>query len=305
MKALPIISTLYCNKVIYVYLFNIIVAMSSGRRERVVISCVTFETVKVAEPVKFYDATKVHLIHYIRDPDSDQGKTYAEFYDRVCEIINENATTPVEIIDYKENVNDFTAMLKTILQIIENENRNEEPADIFVNISAGTSEYAAAAAIASMMMPGTIPFSVRTEEYQVKNVKNVFYDMNKPIGLTKSVKDPKRLPKYSMPIPDRNLVLGLKILDRMNKSRRPPKGPEMIDALKKHNLWRRDAEEDTSKNEHDAKVKMARSDSVYYYRDYISKWLSEGWVYKDTFKKRYFLTDKGEIILGTFYCEIE
>ena len=279
--------------------------MASGRRERIVVSCVTFETVKVTEPIKFYDATKVHLIHYIRDPETPKGDIYTEFYQRVCEIINENATAPVEIISHRENVNDFTAMLRTILQIIEEENRKEEPADIFVNISAGTSEYAAAAAIASMMMPGTIPFSVRTEEYQVKNVRNVFYEKDKPIGLTKSVKDPKRLPKYSMPIPDRNLVLGLKILNKMNKSKRPPRGPEMIAALKKHNLWRRDVEEDTSKNEHDAKAKMARSDSVYYYRDYISKWFSEGWIYRDTFKKRYFLTERGEIVLGTFYCDIE
>jgi len=276
--------------------------MVSGRRERVVISCVTFETVKIAEPIKFYDATKVHLIHYTRDPESLNGKIYTEFHDRVCEMINENATTPIAILSHNENVNDFTAMLRMVLQIMEEENEKEEPADIFINISAGTSEYAAAAAIASMMVPGTIPFSVRTDEYQVNNVRDVFYDENGPVGLTRSVRDPQRLPKYSMPIPDRNLVLGLRILNEMNKNKRPSKGPMMIGALKEHSLWRRESEEYALKNEHDAQIKTARSDSVYYYRDYISRWLSEGWVYKDNFKKKYFLTDKGEIVLGTFYC---
>jgi hypothetical protein len=278
--------------------------MASGRRERVVIACVTFETVKITDPIRFYDATKVHLVHYIRDPETRKGDIYAEFYQRVCDLIREDATAPIEIIAHKENVNDFTAMLRTILLIIEEEHQKEEPADIFVNISAGTSEYAAAAAFASMMMPGTIPFSVRTDEYQVENVRDVFYNNNKPVGQSKSVRDPRRLPKYSMPIPDKNLVLGLKILNDINKNRRPSKGPDVIKVLKERNLWRRETEDDDSKNEHDAKVKMARSDSVYYYRDYIAKWLSEGWVYRDEFKKRYFLTEKGEIVLGTFYHDL-
>lgn len=279
--------------------------MESGRRERIMISCVTFETVKITDPIKFYDPTKVHLIHYVRDPSSEKGKIYTEFYDRVCEIIKENAAAPIEIIEHIEKVNDFTAMLRAVLQIIEKERSNEEPSDIFVNISAGTSEFAAAAAIASMMMPGTIPFSVRTIEYKVKNVKDTFYENGKPIGQSRSVKDPKCLPKYTMPIPDRNLVLGLRILDDMNTKKRLPKGPDMIKILKEKDLWRRETEEDTSKNEHDAKAKVTRSDSVYYFRDYISKWLSEDWVYKDEFKKRYFLTDKGKIVLGTFYCELK
>lgn len=277
--------------------------MGSGRRERIMISCVTFETVKITDPVKFYDATKVHLIHYVRDPESDNGKIYTEFYNRVCELIRENATSPVEIVDHRENVNDFTAMLRTVLQIIEAENKNDEPLDIFVNISAGTSEYAAAAAIASMMMPGTIPFSVRTIDYQVKDVRGTFYENSKPVGLTRSVQNPKCLPKYTMPIPDKNVVLGLKLLDDMNKNKRLPKGPEIIKVLKERDLWRRETAESSSDSNH-FKNNISRSDSVYYYRDYISKWLSHGWVYRDDFKKRYFLTEKGEIILDTFYCDL-
>ena len=277
--------------------------MVSGRRARVMISCVTFETVKITDPIKFYETTKVHLIHYVREPESPNGKIYKDFYERVCEIINYNSDGQTNIVEHLENVNDFTAMLRIVLQIIEEENRNKEPSDIFINISAGTSEYAAAAAIASMMVPGTISFSVRTEEYQVKNVRATFYENYKPIGLTKAVKNPKRLPKYSMPIPDRNLVLGLKILNDMNESRKSTKGPEVIRNLKEHCLWRRDNDTDVVKNDYDSKIKMAKSDSVYYYRDYVSKWLSNGWVYKDDFRKRYLLTENGKIVLDTFYCE--
>jgi len=275
--------------------------MASGRRERIVISCVTFETVKISDPIKFYEATKVHLIHYVKDASSEDGKIYTEFYRRVCELIKENATAPVEIIGHTENVNDFTAMLRTVLRIIEEENCSDEPPDIFVNISAGTSEYAAAAAIASMMMPGTIPFSVSTIEYQVKDVKETFYNDDKPVGLTKSVRSPKVLPKYSMPIPDKNVVLGLSILDHMNKKKLPTKGPDVIRALREKGLWRRECGEIVLDNH--GKMKITRSDSVYYFRDFIDKWLSNGWVYRDDFKKRYFITDEGRTVLDTFYCK--
>jgi hypothetical protein len=275
--------------------------MGSGRRERIVISCVTFETVKITDPINFYDATKVHLIHYVKDPSSDNGKIYIEFCERVCEMILENATIPVEIIRHMENVNDFTTMLRTVLCIIEEENQKDEPSDIFINISAGTSEYAAAAAIASMMMPGTIPFSVSTVDYQVKNVKETFYENDKPVGLTKSVRDPKCLPKYSVSIPDRNVVQGLRILDEMNKKKLSTKGPDVIRVLKESDLWRRDSGEITF--DYRGMTKITRSDSVYYFRDFVDKWISNGWVYRDEFRKRYFLTDEGKIILDTFYCE--
>lgn len=275
--------------------------MSSGRRERIIISCVTFETVKITDPVKFYDATKVHLIHYVRDPLSESGKIYTEFFERVCEIILENATIPVEIISHVENVNDFTSMLRTVLCIIEEENQKDEFPDVFVNISAGTSEFSAAAAIASMMMPGTIPFSVSTTDYQVKNVREIFYDEETPVGLTKSVRNPKCLPKYSVQIPDRNVVLGLRILNEMNKKKLSTKGPDVIRALRESGLWRREAGEINLDNH--GKIKITRSDSVYYFRDFVDKWLSEGWVYRDEFRKRYFLTNEGKIVLDTFYCD--
>ena len=268
--------------------------MLSGRRERIAISCVTFETTKITDPIKFYEATKVHLIHYVRDPNTENGRIYTDFYKRVCEIIETNSKNPIKIIEHVENVNDFTTMLRTVLSIIEEENSKIEPSDIFVNISAGTSEYAAAAAIASMMTEGTIPFSVATDTYKIRGTKKIretFYEDNKPVGLTLTVREPKRLPRYSIPIPDKNLIMGLKLLNDMNEKRQSPRGSSMIKKLKEEGLWRRDSGEFTMGISSNEKLKEARSDSVYYHRDYISKWQKNGWIYKDEFKKRYFLTE--------------
>ena len=265
----------------------------TGRRERPIISCVTFDTIKVSDPVKLYDATKVHLIHYIFDPTSEKGKIYQKFYDRVCYLIREKSQN-IPIIEHNANVTNFTEMLKTVYGIIENEYDLNPSSDVFVNISAGSSEYAAAAAIASMMFPGTIPFSVATDKYQVEETDIYFNKEGNPVGLAKSVKEPKVIPKYQVNSPDEKLVLGLKILNCLNDSGTPPKGPIMIYLLKKNKLWRRGEFPEESRN---------RSEAVYYQRDFVNLWLSENWIYKDKYTKKYYLTECGMIVLKTFYVD--
>ncbi|MCL2712055.1 MAG: DUF6293 family protein [Methanomassiliicoccaceae archaeon] len=280
--------------------------MASGKRERIMISCVTFETVKITEPVRFYDIDRVHLIHYIRDPKSYDGTVYQEFFDEVCKIIKKNSDNRTEIKEYEEKISRFLPMLKLILNIIEKEFASNASADIYVNISAGTSEYTAAAVVAAMMNPSVIPFSVSTDEYTVKDdmIRNAYYRNGVPVGLTESIFEPMMMPKYNMPMPDRNLVLGLRILNDLNKIKRNSKGPEVIMKLKENGLWRRSDDNDiTSDNKGNKQYDTSpeKSDSVHYHRDFVSKWLLNEWIIKDDFRKRYYLTDEGKRIVETFY----
>jgi len=273
--------------------------MATKKRERVMISCVTFETVKITEPIKFYDVNKVHLIHYIKNPGSDTGTVYREFYDEVCRLIGKNSDNRIEIEEHEERVSQFLPMLRLIMKIIEKELNSEEPVDLYINISAGTSEYTAAAVIASMMNSDVIPFSVGTDEYTVRDdkVRDAFYRDGMPVGLTEKVFEPTIMPKYSMPMPEKNLVLGLRVLNEMIKAKHNAKGPNVIKNLKEQGLWRRfDVEYDKHGN-----PKPEKGDSVYYHRDYVEKWLSKGWVEKDDFYKRYILTEEGKKIVDTFY----
>ena len=142
--------------------------MGSGKKNRIMIACVTFETTKITEPVKFYESNRVHIIHYVKDPHDPKSRVYVDFYEQVCKLIEVDGSRTVEIVEHNEKVNDFTIMLRTVLNIIREEKDCSEDCDIYVNISSGSSEYAAASAIASMMNPGTIPFSVSTKEYTVQ-----------------------------------------------------------------------------------------------------------------------------------------
>ena len=158
------------------------------------IACVTFETVKITDPIKFYDIDKAHLIHYVKDPKSERGIVYQEFYDQVCRLIKEDSDNVTEIKEHVEKVSQFLPMLKLVIKIIEDELTSDEPTDLYVNISAGTSEYTAAAVIASMMKPEVIPFSVGTERYTVEDyddIRRAYYtDDMVPVGLTKTVFEP-------------------------------------------------------------------------------------------------------------------
>ena len=50
--------------------------LPSGRKKRIMVACVTFETSKVVEPALYYEINKAHIIHYVKDPDSESGKIY-------------------------------------------------------------------------------------------------------------------------------------------------------------------------------------------------------------------------------------
>lgn len=273
--------------------------LTTGRKERIMIACVTFETTKVTDPVKFYESTRVHIIHFAQELPTSEFNIYEDFYNRVCEIINDESNNSTEIINHNEKVSDFTVMLRTILNIIKMERIGCEDCDIYVNISAGSSEYAAAAAIASMMSPGTIPFSVNTETYTIigeDDLKKAYYRNEKPVGLTKTVRSPKTLPCYSIEMPMEHLVRALRILNERNAKKLPVSSGKMSPVLKDAGIWYRESK-GIGRSDH------RQSDAVNYHRDFVTKWIDLGWVKKDELRKRFIVTEKGKNVIDTFHVD--
>ena len=271
--------------------------MTSGRKERVVISCVTFETVKITDPVRFYDATRAHIIHYIREGlDESRARIFHDFYDRVCGIIRDSGRD-VEIIEHNEVVSDFSIMLRTILSIIDSEQRNGD-CDIYVNISAGSSEYAAAATIASMMSKGVTPFTVGTGKFTIseeEDIKRMYYVDDVPVGLTSTTREPKILPVYVIERPPEHLVRGLRVLKEEIDRKRSTSSARMGPIFIEKGIWIRDGKvpKDREKN----------SFALNYHRDFMKKWMELGWVVKDELRNKDVITEKGMNVLNTFYVD--
>ncbi|MBO5599715.1 MAG: hypothetical protein J5897_01580, partial [Candidatus Methanomethylophilus sp.] len=84
----------------------------------VVIACVSFETAMIVEPAVDYGADEIHLFHYIRDPDTDNGRIYTEFYREVCSQISEKLPR-VKIVEHDADpIYDFQLMFRDLLEVI-------------------------------------------------------------------------------------------------------------------------------------------------------------------------------------------
>ncbi len=273
--------------------------MVSGKKDRVVISCVTFEVAKIVEPVEYYEATRVHLLNT-----SSEGSIYREFLDEVCRRIGEYSkrTQIVRHItqwdgdSYDFKVSDFGSVMREVLCIIQGEieQHGENNVEIYVNISAGTSEYSAASLIASMMYHDqTIPFTVSTEEYTVSGdkVREVYFRDGVPVGQALHCHDPKALSTYRIDKPDRDKVLALGVMrDQIEKG--DSCAAKMMQILNEKGLF-----EDYSRKEYNNKPEQ--KDIMRYQRNYIDFWLDNRWVEKQS-KRKYRVTELGEEVLSIF-----
>ena len=260
--------------------------MSSGRKERILISCVSFEVAKIVDPAIYYEATRVHLIHYGKE------EVYQEFYDEVVKRLDEGLPKAT-VIEYGDDpIFDFERMMNLVLRIIRVEQKEYPSADIYVNISAGPSEYCAASLIASMMMKNITPFNVSSEKYQVplSKIKDVFYEDGRPIGMTKTTREPNAFSTYAIQKPDEKLVLGLGLLDEQMANKRPTSAPVMIPLLAENGLI------DYTKTDFG---KPDQKSTMNYQRNFIDRWLSNGWVEKVS-KREMMITDEGRTILDVF-----
>lgn len=260
--------------------------MSSGRKERVLISCVSFEVAKIVNPAVHYEATKVHLIHYGRG-------IYQEFYDEVQRRIREELPR-AEIIEHSDDpIFSFERMMNLVLRIIRREQKaNKNFVEIYVNTSAGPSEYCAASLIASMMMEGTTPFNVSSAGYQISDdkVRELYFEEGRPVGMAKATNDPTAFSTYAIKRPDEKLVLGLGILNERIESRKPASAPAMIPLLAENGLMTY------------TKVNSGKPDqksTMSYQRNFVDRWLENGWTEKVS-KREMRITPEGRTILDVF-----
>ena len=287
------------------------------KKERIVIACVTFDTVKITKPIEYYTPTNVYLIHDIRD--KNPKNIFKEFLNEVERIISNMGNGSIKTTPVNAKVTNFNIMLRTVLEIIEKEHRIDYKKEIYVNISSGSNEYAAAATVASMMNDYVFPFSVRTERYRVKDdesqysIRNIYYEnQTKPIGLAESVysqNEKMELQKVNIEMPPEYLVRGLRILYEKSISNIYPKSGVMIKLLKDSNLWLRtyktlnlnhNGQIETIPKESKNQKKQRQVDTVYYHRDFIDKWQKRKWVERDEYGKLV-VTTLGKITLETFH----
>lgn len=267
--------------------------MPVRKRDKVMVACVTFETVMVVDPLLKERPDRVHLIHYVKDANDPSLKVYQEFYDEVCRMILSSAPD-MEIVEHRTKVYDYQEMLRNVLNILLSESKAES--DIWINVSSGTPEYSAASTVAAMMVPGTVPFTVGTRAYTTSedDIRKLYYRGGRPLGLTAETYDLKPMSTYKIDIPDEDLVRCLRGILMMSKKSIPPR-LLCINHLKELGLWSFVPDGNKGKTDEKQKEKM------YFGRHYLTPWVSKGWVEKSG--KTYRITPLGEKVADTFYTQ--
>ena len=265
----------------------------TGKRITSVISCTTMETVRVSDPAIFYEADRLHII-YMAPDGSDKKDFYESVVDEIERKVREKRD--VEVIRHNSTVYRFNVMLRLINDIIKHE-RDEfgEFVHIYLNISSGTSEFAAAAMCAGMMNKDCIPFSVAVKEHTILFDK--FLEMassdGHPVGDAKSVYRPKMIETFNFEPPDEDLVRYLLFFDSLEG--RPYTTGNIIKLLEANDIWRYRPTKTKEPGKNAA--------SVQYNRVVLTPLIERGWLRNGPSKNRWVVTPSGKAILDIFTDE--
>ena len=265
-------------------------------KRRVMICCVTFETVKVVKPIADIGAERVHIIHTSSDDTEGPKVVYKEFYDEVFRQLVGMGIKEDQIIEENIPVFRFKEVLGQIVEIMTRERKDGN--DVYINVSAGSSEYAAAATIAAMMVEGVQAFTVHTREYSIsteKEIRSAYFSKGKPVGQSKKVAEPVVLPTFPIDMPSRELVVALRIFKEKKDAGKSTTYNAMIEALEAAGIW--DYKPDGKKNEEQAK-------KMYYSRHFIDGWIKLGWITGKSGRGRDIeITESGKNVTDIFYME--
>ena len=269
---------------------------TSGKKEVVVICCLTTEVVKVVEPVKFYEATRVHIISHLNpDGNNPDDKFFSAFLNEAKRQIKEYNATEV-IVNYA-NILDYQDMLRTIIGIVAEENTRDDASILYVNISSGTPEYIAGAMLAATQNSDLIAFSVRSEAWSMglDQTMDAYTVEGRPTGRTSEVSEPTMVMTFGPEVPNDRHVACLEVFRTQEADNRHLNFNEIIEALKEKGIW------DYSPEIKKTRTDDAQKERMFLRRNYISPLLDRGWVVENRYKRNKFdLTTKGEAIVEIY-----
>lgn len=254
--------------------------MPAKRNLRIVISCVSFETVKVVKPIEYFKADKAYLLCLL------EKEIYRQFVREVELQLNE-LNIESECISTK--IYDFAPVLKELIQLIRKE--KDEGNLVYVNVAAGPNSYAAAAMVACMMEKAT-PFFVGTKDFTLK--PKAFFVKGKPVGLSKEVKPPSELTTFHMISPNEKVAKALGIWKVRKDVGKVTTDTAIIGDLEKEGLMKNVYEKAAT-----GKKKVSQKAKMQYRRGFLDKWLGEKWV-EPVGRGKYEITEDGRVVVEVF-----
>lgn len=293
----------------------------SGKVDLVMVACVAREVTMIVQPALFYNVSRIHILNFVSEKDgSEAGRKRADVYktirDEVCRRLREEG---IEVIMHDSNPTyRFSEMMQKVFWILSKE--KERRSTVFINISGGTNEYAAAAAIAGNMFDNTRLFNVGAKN-SVESAEQLRESVTKDgriVGTTYEVWDPYSIKGFRIEPPDHRLLEALSVFADVPVEKRA--NTRIVHELIEKGIWKgldegapRDRKiEGTSlevfdeikgrATNRDLYQKRRNSESVRYQKMFVDKWKTKGWIKQDDRygSRKYDLTEEGKMNLKIF-----
>ncbi|MBR2254966.1 MAG: hypothetical protein IJ856_04005 [Candidatus Methanomethylophilaceae archaeon] len=260
--------------------------MSSGRRQSVVIFCVSaFDRLYLA-PIRHYDPDSVHVFVGIRDDilSSLEREMYASSKERIlCDDVTEHH---VDTSDYNEILGKMIEILKGL------DAEYGEDLDVFINISSGTPEFSAAGLFVSMLSKQATSFRVDAEcKMSRDEMTKIISTLNEHMSVLK----PERVTGLKNDSPDEEMVAFLKVVSDILLITKYPKYRLIIEKLKEEGAW----SYDPGKKSGYGRTSLEEKEERYLKRHYIATALEKQWLERPT-QNTMKITDSGKAYISVY-----
>jgi len=264
--------------------------MSSGRRESVMLFCISPISKVYLEPIGHYEPDIIHV--FVDNRDSPLSELSRKVYGSSV-----SGISCTKIIEHEVDVSDYNEVLGYIIDIMNGLGREYgSDLDIFINISSGTPEFSAAAMFASMLSKNAVAFKVETDLGMTAE------EIGKIIGgidASVRVSEPERVSGLRNDSPDQEMIVFLGIVDKLLRESRYPKYRRIIDGLKDAGEWSYDPDRKSGYG----RTSLEEKEERYLKRHYIAIALENGWLEKPS-DRTIRLTDSGRAYLSVYRPEI-
>lgn len=240
--------------------------MSSGKRISVLVFCISPVKELYLGPVEHYEPD---LIYALVDPgDGNTEKFQRDQYDSLkkefkCRDIN----------DLSVDTRDYNEVLATLVDLKKSLNSQfGDRLDLFMNISSGTNEYAAAAMFASMLPEPSTAFRVDVSDSRLsyETISGISGTLSDSLDFS----EPEKYPVHTQQNPDEEMAAFLSIMKALLTVSRSPRRSDVIDQLKAAGFWSYDPQRKTNSGRSDLDDK----ENMYLKRHYIDPAVKNGWL---------------------------
>ncbi len=307
-------------------------------RKKVMVACVTGEVTQIVQPATMHNVDRIHLVHYIKnDADKDERtRFYRKIYEETERVLKEAG---IEVSEHSEaKTYRFDEMMAEVYDILCEE-VGGNGSDVYINLSSGTPEFAAAAAICGMMykevrlLTATKGYQTRTLTYD-QLLENATTPEGKLVGSCTDISGMYEVQKYPIDKPDENLLRAFKVFvtvtDAVGKGEvRKNSNSVIIRNLILKGIWLSDnTEKEADKEKERRRLEMVRKgtsvelespddgyrpekydeeyrqrqrrEAVQYLRTYVDKWRKNSWIEPVGNTKKYKVTDEGRNVYAIF-----